>query len=93
MISQMQVKEGIDAVIVDSVLAIRKGLTGESPDSGRPDSLVPGKQKPTESTVQRLETVAEQGARPDIQRSQSYEPKVISTVNGVAVHENGTVVS
>ena len=25
---QKQVKEGIDAVIVDSVLAIRKGLTG-----------------------------------------------------------------
>ena len=25
---QRQVKEGIDAVIVDSVLAIRKGLTG-----------------------------------------------------------------
>lgn len=25
--SQLQVKEGIDAVIVDSVLAIRKGLT------------------------------------------------------------------
>jgi glycerophosphodiester phosphodiesterase len=25
---QLQVKEGIDAVIVDSVLAIRKGLTG-----------------------------------------------------------------
>ena len=24
---QLQVKEGIDAVIVDSVLAIRKGLT------------------------------------------------------------------
>ena len=27
-VSQLQVKEGIDAVIVDSVLAIRKGLTG-----------------------------------------------------------------
>lgn len=27
-VSQKQVKEGIDAVIVDSVLAIRKGLTG-----------------------------------------------------------------
>ena len=26
---QLQVQEGIDAVIVDSVLAIRKGLTGE----------------------------------------------------------------
>ncbi len=26
--TQLQVKEGIDAVIVDSVLAIRKGLTG-----------------------------------------------------------------
>ena len=25
--SQLQVKEGIDAVIVDNVLAIRKGLT------------------------------------------------------------------
>jgi glycerophosphoryl diester phosphodiesterase len=25
---QIQVKEGIDAVIVDSVLAIRQGLTG-----------------------------------------------------------------
>ena len=25
---QLQVKEGIDAVIVDSVLAIRQGLTG-----------------------------------------------------------------
>ena len=28
MLFQLQVKEGIDAVIVDSVLAIRKGLTG-----------------------------------------------------------------
>ena len=27
MSAQLQVKEGIDAVIVDSVLAIRKGLT------------------------------------------------------------------
>lgn len=26
--AQLQTKEGIDAVIVDSVLAIRKGLTG-----------------------------------------------------------------
>lgn len=26
--SKLQVKEGIDAVIVDNVLAIRKGLTG-----------------------------------------------------------------
>ena len=31
--SQLQVKEGIDAVIVDSVLAIRKGLTGPDPVS------------------------------------------------------------
>lgn len=29
MIFQLQVREGIDAVIVDSVLAIRKGLTGK----------------------------------------------------------------
>ena len=28
MVLQLQVKEGIDAVIVDSVLAVRKGLTG-----------------------------------------------------------------
>lgn len=28
---QLQVREGIDAVIVDSVLAIRKGLTGAKP--------------------------------------------------------------
>ncbi len=28
---QLQVMEGIDAVIVDSVLAIRKGLTGPNP--------------------------------------------------------------
>ena len=27
MVTQLQVKEGIDAVIVDNVLAIRKGLT------------------------------------------------------------------
>ena len=32
--AQLQVKEGIDAVIVDSVLAIRKGLTG-------PDAVPP----------------------------------------------------
>lgn len=31
-ISQLQVKEGIDAVIVDSVLAIRKGLQAASTD-------------------------------------------------------------
>ncbi len=28
MVLKLQVKEGIDAVIVDNVLAIRKGLTG-----------------------------------------------------------------
>lgn len=34
---KLQVQEGIDAVIVDSVLAIRKGLTGSTEDeiSGR----------------------------------------------------------
>jgi glycerophosphodiester phosphodiesterase len=31
--SQKQVKEGIDAVIVDSVLAIRKGLTAGAADA------------------------------------------------------------
>ena len=31
---QIQMQEGIDAVIVDSVLAIRKGLTGEDMQSG-----------------------------------------------------------
>lgn len=44
---QVQVKEGIDAVIVDSVLAIRKGLTKdeglevvkESPPPSEPKSL------------------------------------------------------
>lgn len=35
---QRQVKEGIDAVIVDSVLAIRKGLTTSStPDVAEAD--------------------------------------------------------
>jgi glycerophosphodiester phosphodiesterase len=33
-IKQRQVKEGIDAVIVDSVLAIRKGLTGGQETNG-----------------------------------------------------------
>ena len=31
---QLQVKEGIDAVIVDNVLAIRKGLTAEETKAG-----------------------------------------------------------
>lgn len=32
--SQLQVKEGIDAVIVDNVLAIRKGLTESGVETG-----------------------------------------------------------
>ena len=38
--SQLQVKEGIDAVIVDNVLAIRKGLTesGVEPEFPPPDT-------------------------------------------------------
>jgi glycerophosphodiester phosphodiesterase len=33
-ISQLQRNEGIDAVIVDSVLKVRKGLQGPSQDAG-----------------------------------------------------------
>lgn len=44
---QRQVKEGIDAVIVDSVLAIRKGLTTH-----------PGKEEAKEETAKDLDRLA-----------------------------------
>ncbi len=37
---KLQVKEGIDAVIVDNVLAIRKGLTGSDNNSAAKE-LIP----------------------------------------------------
>lgn len=44
---QLQVKEGIDAVIVDNVLAIRKGLTGSDNCQTAKDLLSPADGSPS----------------------------------------------
>lgn len=59
--AQRQVKEGIDAVIVDSVLAIRKGLTtgekaGDTPPLSAEHGM--GADVKLESEVKKLELAA-----------------------------------
>ncbi|KAJ9648085.1 Glycerophosphocholine phosphodiesterase [Coniosporium tulheliwenetii] len=67
-----QVREGIDAVIVDSVLAIRKGLTG-------PDAKA-------EAEALRAEKEGKAGVGNGF-----VHPKIVDTVNGVPIYENGTL--
>ncbi|KAI9843510.1 MAG: Glycerophosphocholine phosphodiesterase [Sclerophora amabilis] len=50
---QLQVREGIDAVIVDSVLAIRQGLTGGGVSSSGDDKASDAKSDPATATTKR----------------------------------------
>ncbi|KAJ3525865.1 hypothetical protein NM208_g11454 [Fusarium decemcellulare] len=63
---QRQVKQGIDAVIVDSVLAIRKGLTsGETPsESVNGESETNGSLKPDHLLKEKLEELTVNGTGP-----------------------------
>ncbi|KAF4979710.1 hypothetical protein FZEAL_4138 [Fusarium zealandicum] len=63
---QRQVKQGIDAVIVDSVLAIRKGLTsGETPSEPMNGVIeANGSLKPDHILKQKLENLTVNGAGP-----------------------------
>ncbi|RGP67986.1 hypothetical protein FLONG3_8321 [Fusarium longipes] len=63
---QRQVKQGIDAVIVDSVLAIRKGLTnGETPaEFANGEAETNGTLKTTHELTEKLEELTVNGAGP-----------------------------
>ena len=74
---QLQVKEGIDAVIVDSVLAIRKGLTG-------PEST-PQSSTATEPAV----TPAVPNGTTDGATLPIRSRDVTATANGVPVYADG----
>lgn len=74
---KLQVQEGIDAVIVDSVLAIRKGLTGSTGD----DSL--GKAK-DDGAVDAGNATATAGANGESNVVGEGESQLPSVMNGVA---------
>lgn len=63
---QRQVKQGIDAVIVDSVLAIRKGLTnGETPAAfANGEAETNGTLKTTHELKDKLDELTVNGAGP-----------------------------
>jgi hypothetical protein len=72
----MQFNEGIDAVIVDNVLAVRKGLTsrGKANASASPASA-PG----TPAAVEVGDPLL------------AVKPAVATTINGVPIYENGSL--
>jgi len=74
---KLQVNEGIDAVIVDSVLAIRKGLTGS--DQKPKGTASSNGRKEENSTV-----LAED-------RSRYYTRKIVDTINGVPIYDSDVV--
>lgn len=74
---KLQVQEGIDAVIVDSVLAIRKGLTGSTGD----DSL--GRAKDA-GVVDAGNATAIAGANGESNVVGESESQLPSVMNGVA---------
>lgn len=52
--TQRQVKEGIDAVIVDSVLAIRKGLTTGEEGAAATPNLAPDRKHESEIKLEEV---------------------------------------
>lgn len=81
---QIQVNEGIDAVIVDSVLAIRKGLTSaEEDESSQAATTANGTStsKDSDPVVGRVEN--QESSQPSDAR------EVVETVNGVPVYADG----
>ncbi|EON61162.1 hypothetical protein W97_00374 [Coniosporium apollinis CBS 100218] len=73
---RLQVREGIDAVIVDSVLAIRKGLTG-------PDA------KAEAEALKAAATKEEEGGAEG--SNGLMHPKIVDTINGVPIYAHGTL--
>jgi glycerophosphodiester phosphodiesterase len=82
---QIQVKEGIDAVIVDSVLAIRKGLTGSDEDAPPPV-------EETNGVVLAADPLVSKDDRSNGAAAGTISPSkrvVVETVNGVPVYADG----
>ncbi|KAF2145536.1 uncharacterized protein K452DRAFT_121637 [Aplosporella prunicola CBS 121167] len=81
---QLQVKEGIDAVIVDSVLAIRKGLTNAQEDQAKAASAAAQAASSMDATKETTASdVDDKKTIPEIAR-------IVDTVNGVPIYANGT---
>jgi hypothetical protein len=72
----MQFNEGIDAVIVDNVLAVRKGLTSK----GKISTSV------TPSTAPATPAAADIGDPFAVSK-----PPITATVNGVPIYANGAI--
>ena len=70
----MQFNEGIDAVIVDNVLAVRKGLTskGKTTASGSPAT-----EPVSPAAADTKDPLA------------AVKPAIATTINGVPIYENG----
>ncbi|KAF2706557.1 GDPD-domain-containing protein [Pleomassaria siparia CBS 279.74] len=79
---QLQVNEGIDAVIVDSVLAIRKGLTRFN--DVKKDSTTNG----DSADIDTLPIIDDSGG---VSTQVPAGPEIIDTVNGVPIYANGGV--
>lgn len=76
---RLQVREGIDAVIVDSVLAIRKGLTG-------PDA------KAEAEALKAAAAKEGEGGAEGAEGSNGFmHPKIVDTINGVPIYAHGTL--
>lgn len=70
----MQFNEGIDAVIVDNVLAVRKGLTSKPKASS---SASPATAPVSPAATEPSDPLA------------ATRPAIATTVNGVPIYENG----
>ncbi|OCL12659.1 PLC-like phosphodiesterase [Glonium stellatum] len=73
---KLQVKEGIDAVIVDSVLAIRKGLRGSD-------------QTPPITSVDVKNSIIANGTANTDARAEANSVKLVDTINGVPIYADG----
>lgn len=75
---QLQVNEGIDAVISDMVLKIRKGLTGSDEDSSPPSGN--GEPVTANPLIGKIE---------ESENTSPEKREVVETVNGVPVYADG----
>ena len=81
---QLQEKEGIDAVIVDSVLAVRKGLTAPMQDTASvTDSVTSG---PSNSLTASTDPSVAPSSVESAASSDLAEPDAAETLNSIAIH-------
>lgn len=73
---KLQVNEGIDAVIVDSVLAIRKGLTGSD-------------QKSPTVSIETKDSIIANGTTNTDMRAEVKSSKIVNTINGAPINADG----